>query len=115
MPSVLYYTALIQHLLSLLNCHYFSGSDEDELRRMAMNHARCGLESIEHLRRLYTTRYQTSFISFCVLHLGNTLLRYSSTDFAASDVATFCLEMLSKTSVDFVVCGSVSALFREIA
>lgn len=115
MPSVLYHTALIQHLLPLLNCHYFSGPNEDELRRMAMYHARYGLESIEHLRRLYTTRYQTPFISFCVLHLGDTLLRYSPTDPAASDVATFCLEMLSKTSADFAVCGPVSTLFRETA
>lgn len=80
---------------------------------MAMYHARYKLESIEHLRRLDATRYQTSFISFCVLHLGDTLLRYSPTDLATSNVVTFYLEMLSKTSVDLVVCGPVLALFRE--
>jgi len=115
MSSVVYHTALLQHLMPLLSCHYFSAPDEDELRRMTVYHARCGLELLEHSRRLYTTRYQTPLLSFCILHLGDALLRYSPNEPPASDVAVFCMEMLSKTSAGFAVCGPISALFRQTA
>ena len=80
---------------------------------MTVYHARCGLEVLEHSRRLYSTRYQTPLLSFCVLHLGDTLLRYSPDEPPAPSVAVFCLEMLSKTSAGFAVCGPLSSLFRR--
>lgn len=82
---------------------------------MVIYHARCGLEILEHSRRLYTTRYQTPLLSFCILHLGDILLRYSPHEPPASDTAVFCLEMLSKTSAGFAVCGPLSAIFRRTA
>ena len=113
MHSIIYHVALLQHLTPLVYCNYFSPADENELRRMLVYHARCGLEILELLRRLYSTRYQTPLLSFCILHLGDTLLRYSPTEPPGTDVAVFCLEMLARTSAGFVVCGPLSALFRQ--
>ena len=113
--SVVYHTAVLQHLVPLLKCNYFRPPDQDELRRMMTYHARCGLDILEHSRRLYTTRYQTPLLSFCILHLGDTLIRHSPQNPPASEVAVFCLEMLAKTSAGFAICGPLSALFRQTA
>lgn len=115
MFSVIYHTAVLQHLIPLYHSKYFSSADSNELRRMATYHARCGLELLEHSRRLYTTRYQTPLLSFCILHLGDFLIRHSPADPPATDVVVFCLEMLSKTSAGFAICGPLSALFRGTA
>ena len=115
MSSVMYHTALLQHLVPLLYCKFFNEPDENELRRMVVYHARCGLKLLEHSRRLYTTRYQTPLLSFCILHLGDILLRQSPKEPPGSDVAVFCLEMLAKTSAGFAICGPLSALFRQTA
>ncbi|KAL8822526.1 MAG: hypothetical protein Q9191_006739 [Dirinaria sp. TL-2023a] len=111
--SVVYHTAILQHLTPLLECNYFRPPDQDELRRMMTYHARRGLEILEHSRRLYTTRYQTPLMSFCIVHLGDTIIRHSPQNPPASEVAVFCLEMLSETSAGFAICGPLSALFRQ--
>ena len=82
---------------------------------MLVYHARCGLEILEHSRRLYTPRYQTPLLSFCVLHLGDALIRRSPQSPPASEVVVFCLEMLAKTSVGFAIRGPLSSLLRETA
>ena len=101
--------------MPLLYSNYFNEADSDELRRMIVYHARCGLETLEHSRRLYTTRYQMPLLSFCVLHLGDIVVRQSPEDPPASEVVVFCLEMLSRTQAGFAVCGPLSYLFRRTA
>lgn len=101
--------------MPLMYCNHFSVADTDELRRMIVYHARMGLEILGHSRRLYTTRYQMPLLSFCVLHLGDILVRESAADPPATDVVTFCLEMLARTQAGFGICGPLSSLFRKTA
>lgn len=101
--------------MPLVYCEHFSKADTDELRHMVLYHARAGLERLEHLRRLYTTRYQMPLLSFCVLHLGDVLVRESNPDVHGTEVVTFCLEMLAKTQAGFAICGPLSSLFRRTA
>ena len=101
--------------MPLVNCGHFAPADTEELRRMVVFHAREGLEILGHSRRLYTTRYQVPLLSFCVLHLGDILIRESPNDPPATEVMTFCLEMLARTRAGFAICGPLSSLFRKTA
>lgn len=101
--------------MPLLYSNLFSDADANELRRMIVYHARLGLEALEHSRRLYTTRYQMPLLSFCILHLGDMVLRQLPEDLPASEVVVFCLEMLARTKAGFAVCGPLSYLFRKTA
>ena len=101
--------------MPILYCDRFTTADANELRQMIIYHAHCGLDVLEHSRRLYTTRYQMPMLSFCVLHLGDILIRESPENPPASSVVVFCLEMLSKTEAGFAICGPLSLLFRKTA
>ena len=101
--------------MPLLYSNLFSDPDANELRRMIIYHARLGLEALEHSRRLYSTRYQMPLLSFCILHLGDIVVRQLPDDLPASEVVVFCLEMLARTKAGFAVCGPLSFLFRKTA
>ena len=105
----------MEHLMPLLYSNLFSEADANEFRRMIVYHARLGLEALEHSRRLYSTRYQMPLLSFCILHLGDIVVRQLPEDLPASEVVVFCLEMLARTKAGFAVCGPLSFLFRQSA
>lgn len=104
------------HLLNpLLQCDKLSDSARAELKRLVVLHGRRGLEILEHADRLYSCRYQMPLIAFCMLHLSDALLRQSPTYPPASQVVTFCLEILGQSCGGFAVSSKLQEMVRRIA
>ena len=82
---------------------------------MIIYHARCGLDILDHSRRLYSSRYHMPLMTFCTLHLGDALVRHSPLAPPASNVVGFCLESIQQTRVGFALCGPLQQLFRRTA
>ncbi|KAL8831026.1 MAG: hypothetical protein Q9170_005476 [Blastenia crenularia] len=112
---VQYHVAVLQHLMPLLQSGYFEGDNQQELQRMTVKHAQQGIETIEHARRLYSARYLMPLLTFCIIHIGDTLVRYSPHEPPASDVVEFCLGLTQQASPGFSICGPLQELFRRTA
>ncbi|KAL8904054.1 MAG: hypothetical protein Q9207_003515 [Kuettlingeria erythrocarpa] len=112
---VQYHVAVVQHLTPLLQCNSFDGPNLRELQRLVVQHAQNGVEILEHGRRLYSARYLLPLVSFCVIHLGDTLIRYAPHDPPATDVVEFCLGILQQASLGFPINGPLQELFRRTA
>ncbi|KAL8758085.1 MAG: hypothetical protein Q9184_004029 [Pyrenodesmia sp. 2 TL-2023] len=112
---VQYHVAVVQHLTPLLQGNSFDGPNLHELERLVVRHAQTGVEILEHARRLYSARHLMPLLSFCIIHLGDTLIRYSPHDPAASDVVEFCLGVLQQASLGFPINGPLQELFRRTA
>ena len=108
-----YHTALVHLFSPLLQDGFFSGTDQDELRRIVVFHARSGIEPLDHSRRLYTSRFSMPILSFCLLHLCDVLVRHSPQDPPASTVIKLCLEILNQTRPGFAICGPLQSLFHQ--
>ena len=106
-----YHVAVIQLILPLLESDYFEGPNLLELERIVVKHAQQSIEILEHARRLYSARYLMPLLSFCIIHVGDTLIRYSPKEPPASDVVEFCLGMLQQAGVGFPLCGPLQELF----
>ena len=109
--SVQYHTAVLQHFNPLLHSGLFVGKDQEELRRLIVYHARSGFELFEHSQRLYSARFAMPLLSFCLVHICDTLLRLSSQAPEGPVVVKFCLEMLQQTRTGFPLCGTLQHLF----
>lgn len=107
--------AVVQHLTPLLQSGLFEGPNLQELRRLVIQHAQSGVELLEQYRRLYSTRYLMPLLSFCVVHLGDALIRYSPEEPPASETVEFCLLLLQQASVGFPICGPLQELFKRTA
>ncbi|KAI4088640.1 MAG: hypothetical protein LQ339_008688 [Xanthoria mediterranea] len=112
---VQYCVAVVQHLTPLLQSGLFEGPNLQELRRLVIQHAQSGVELLEQYRRLYSTRYLMPLLSFCVVHLGDALIRYSPKEPPASETVEFCLLLLQQASVGFPICGPLQELFKRTA
>ncbi|KAL8980908.1 MAG: hypothetical protein Q9205_004145 [Flavoplaca limonia] len=112
---VQYHVAVVQHLTPLLQTGLFEGQNLIELRRLVIQHAQSGAEVLEQYRRLYSTRYLMPLLSFCIVHLGDALIRYSPEDPPASDTVEFSLGLLQQASVGFPICGPLQELFKRTA
>ncbi|KAL9601455.1 MAG: hypothetical protein Q9219_002521 [cf. Caloplaca sp. 3 TL-2023] len=110
-----YHVAALQHLTPPLQSGLFKGSSLQELGRMVIRHAQRGIEILGHMRRLYSSRYLMPLLFFCVIHLGDALIRYSPFEPPASKVVEFCLSVLQEASVGFSLCGPLQELFRGTA
>ena len=86
----------------------------EELRRMIIEHARKGLDLLLLSVQLYSSRYHMPITTFCVVHLGDTMVRYSSgEDLVSRDKAIrVCLETLQHTRIGFGLCGPLQQMFR---
>ncbi|KAL8945758.1 MAG: hypothetical protein Q9222_007747 [Ikaeria aurantiellina] len=120
LPHVLYlhaqyHVAVVQHLTPLLQNDFFHGPWLHEIRRIVVDHAARGARIIDRSRQLYSTRYLMPLICFCIVHIGDTLIRYSPQDPLASEVVRFCLETLQEASPGFPLCGPLQELFRRTA
>ncbi|KAL8771050.1 MAG: hypothetical protein Q9209_003469 [Squamulea sp. 1 TL-2023] len=93
----------------------FDGTNLQELRRLIVQHAQKGAEVLEHYRRLYSTRYLMPLLSFCIVHLGDALIRYSPEDPPASSTVEFSLGLLQQASIGFPICGPLQELYRRTA
>lgn len=105
----------MQHLTPLLQTGSFEGPNLHELQRLVVKHAQSGIEIMEHARRLYSARFLMPLLSFCIIHLGDTLIRYSPKDPPAPDVVEFCLGLLQQSNVGFSINGPLQELFRRTA
>ncbi|KAL8727169.1 MAG: hypothetical protein Q9166_006206 [cf. Caloplaca sp. 2 TL-2023] len=103
----------LPHVLFLHEC--FDGPNSQELRRLIIQHAQSGVEILEHCRRLYSTRYLMPLLSFCIVHLGDALIRYSPHDPLAANMVEFTFGLLQQASVGFPICGPLQELFRRTA
>ncbi|KAL8809830.1 MAG: hypothetical protein Q9200_003076 [Gallowayella weberi] len=112
---VQYHVAVVQHLTPLLQSGCFEGSNFQELRRLVVQNAQSGVETLEQYRQLYSTRYLMPLLSFCIVHLGDALIRYSPRDPPASDIVEFVLGLLQQASAGFPICGPLQELFRRTA
>ncbi|KAL8666105.1 MAG: hypothetical protein Q9168_007553 [Polycauliona sp. 1 TL-2023] len=112
---VQYHVAVVQHLTPLLQSGRFEGSNLEELRGLVVQHAQSGAETLEHYRRLYSTRFLMPLLSFCIVHLGDALIRYSPKEPPASDTVEFSLGLLQQASVGFPICGPLQELFKRTA
>ena len=54
-------------------------------------------------------------LSFCVVHVCDSLVRFSPQEPPASDTVEFCLEVLQQTSAGFALCGPLQSLFCRTA
>ena len=106
-----YYTVVVQLFLPLLHGDFFQGDYKAELRRIVVHHARCGIEPLEHVKRIYGTRFLSPTMMFCLIHLGDTLFRFSSDASSAASIIDFCLEALQQARPGFPMCGPLQALF----
>ncbi len=82
---------------------------------MIVHHARTGMEILHHSRRLYSSRYQMPLMTFCTLHLGDALVRYSPEQPPASTIVEYCLSTIKETRAGFAICGPLQELFRRTA
>ncbi|KAL8660241.1 MAG: hypothetical protein Q9202_006733 [Teloschistes flavicans] len=112
---VQYHLAVIQHLEPLLQSKVFNGSNEDFIIGLVVQHAKDAVGILQQLRRLYSTRYLMPLMSFCVIHTGDTLIRYTPHDPLGTQVVEFCLTTLQEASVGFPICGPLQELFRRAA
>lgn len=112
---VQYHVAVLQHLTPVLQSGFFGGANLQELERLVVEHAQQGIEILEHARRLYSARYSMPLIFFCIVHIGDTLIRYSPGEPAASKVVEFCLGLLQQASAGFALCGPLQELYRRTA
>ncbi|KAI4251629.1 MAG: hypothetical protein L6R42_008310 [Xanthoria sp. 1 TBL-2021] len=112
---VQYHVAVVQHLTPLLQIGFFEGPNLQELRRLVIQHAQSGVELLEHYRRLYSTRYLMPLLCFCIVHLGDALMRNSPEEPPASNTVEFSLMLLQQASVGFPICGPLQELFKRSA
>ncbi|KAI4264980.1 MAG: hypothetical protein L6R38_009731 [Xanthoria sp. 2 TBL-2021] len=110
-----YHVAVVQHLTPLLQSGFFEGPNLQELRRLVIQHAQSGVELLEHYRRLYSARYLIPLLCFCIIHLGDALIRYSPEEPPASNTVEFSLMLLQQASVGFPICGPLQELFKRTA
>ena len=110
-----YHTALVQHVSPLLHCGLFSPDDHAELVRIAVFHARSGVELLVHARRLYSARFVMPLLTFCLVHVCDCLVRFSPQEPPAPDTVNFCLEVLQENSAGFALCGPLQSLFCRTA
>ncbi|KAI4086429.1 MAG: hypothetical protein LQ344_007565 [Seirophora lacunosa] len=112
---VQFHVAVVQHLTPLLQSNLFDGPNLDELRRLVVKHAQEGIVILEHMHQLYTGRFLMPLLSFCTIHLGDPLVRYSPDDPPAANVVEFCLGLLQQASPGFPINGPLQELFRRTA
>ncbi|KAI4195291.1 MAG: hypothetical protein LQ350_007272 [Teloschistes chrysophthalmus] len=112
---VQYHVAVIQHLEPLLQSKAFDGSGEDFLTGLVIRHAKEAIGILQQSRRLYSTRHILPLISFCVIHVGDTLIRYTPHDPPGTQVVEFCLATLQEASAGFPICGPLQELFKRTA
>ena len=110
-----YHTALVQLFVPLLHAHGFSKSSLDTIRSIVVDHAVKGLSLVEDSRKRYSSRFHMPLEMFCVVQLGEVLLRYSPQEPEASTVAEFCLEILKESRSGFACSGPLQDLFYETA
>ena len=109
--SVQYHTVLVQLFIPLLQDHIFTGEAKTTLHRMVAHHARSGLEPLQHIRRCYGTRFLSPCIIFCLVHLCDTLFKYSPEAPPVDHTIEFCLDALDQANAGFPLCGPLQALF----
>ncbi|KAL6717187.1 hypothetical protein ACLMJK_005102 [Lecanora helva] len=112
---VQYHTALVQLFRPLVHGSFFLDSDGAEMRRIVVFHARSGVEPIGHAQRLYSARYLLPLVTFCLVHLCDTLLSYSPQEPPASETMAFCLQALQQNHAGFAVCSPLQSLFVQRA
>ena len=105
----------MQHVSPLLHSGLFSPDDHADLVRIVVFHARSGVELLAHARRLYSARFFLPLVGFCLLHVCDSLIRFSPRDPPASDTVEFCLEVLQQNSSGFALCGPLQSLFCQTA
>lgn len=115
MDSVQYHVAVIQHLEPLLKSKAFDGSSEDFIIGVVIRHAQDAIRILQQFRRLYSTRYLLPLMSFCTVHVGDTLIRYTPHDPLGTQVVEFCLATLQEASAGFPICGPLQELFKRTA
>ena len=113
--SIQYHTGLTQLFTPLLKCNYFSANHREEIRDMVVSHAEEGLGLLEHSGRLYSHRQNVPLTTFCTLHLGDTLIRYSHRESLNTESIINVLEALQQTRPGFPVCGPLQQMFRATA
>lgn len=85
------------------------------LQHLVIDHARNGLNILEHSQRLYSSRYQLPLMGFCTVHLGDALIRNSPNAPLTTTVVGFCLKLLQQSRAGFEICGPLQELFRRTA
>ena len=113
--SIQYNVSIIQLLAPLAACGYFHEEEDRHIRNTLTNHARTGLNLVAHGNRLYSSRYGMPVVAFCMLHMGDALIQYSSDESLGQNVLTFCLDVLQQNGAGFPVCGPLQQLFRQNA
>ncbi|KAL9607656.1 MAG: hypothetical protein Q9167_007452 [Letrouitia subvulpina] len=114
-PLPHFHTAVIQHINPMLECGHFTGENLERLREIVVYHAQGAIETLEHYRQLYSTRYLMPLMAFCIVHVGDALVRHSPNQPPAADVVEFCLRLLDEAGVGFPICGPLQELFRRTA
>lgn len=113
--SVQYHTALVQLFRPIIHGNLFAENDQAELRRIVVFHARSGVEPLGHAQRLYSARYFLPLVSFCLVHLCDALLSYSTQEPPAAETMAFCLQALQQNRAGFALCGPLQSLFIQRA
>jgi hypothetical protein len=109
MRSIHFSVAICQLFAPVLSA--LEPASRDAIRDLTIQNAKDGLDLYYRYRALYTNRYQPPLLAFCLVHLADTIVRYS--DPQQDGVVKFCLETLSEASGGFQYILPLQAMFCE--
>ena len=119
--SVQYHTAIVQHLMPIIQSGTFQDENLHSLRGLVVSHSWKGLELLQLAQRIYTARFCMPLVSFCTIYLGDALLVNAShlhngpPEKGSSRVLKICLELLQQTRSGFPICGPLQKRFYDRA
>lgn len=90
----------------------FTSPSRGHLLDITVQSAKDGLELYQRYRTLYSNRQQPPLLSFCLVHLADTLVRHTDHN-VEKVVIQFCLETLSEANPGFPYIGVLQAMFCE--
>ena len=117
MISTQFHTAIVHLLQPLFEVVGLDDASKGYLRKTITFHARTGLTILGQCRRLYSSLYQSPLQLFCMVHLGDAMIRFTKGDpsFPAADVVRFCMDVLEEAKIGPSICGPLQQMFGSAA
>ena len=106
--SIQYHTALLQLFQPLLHLDKHYRVSHDHLQGLVVKHAKTGLALLIQYRTSYSFRYLSPMLLFCIVHICDAIVRYTSN----TEIARFCLESLEEAKTGYPLAGPLQKMFR---
>ena len=117
MISTQFHTAIVHLLQPLFEVVGLDDASKEFLRESIVFHAKTGLTILGQYRRLYSSLYQSPLQLFCMVHLGDAMIKFTKDDtsFPAADVVRFCMDVLEEAKIGSSICGPLQQMFGSAA